>query len=220
MSQQVRFLRTVLSNLPLNISVSVTPVRSPLVDFLQLPNTPLPSKKPKTGRARVLTSSEAWAILREKEEKKHHEAEEKERRKVEREEKKKQREEEKKHKDEEKVRRTEQRETKRKEKEEAKARMEQKRVHREEERAQKAAEKENKRPAESTLDETGRLRKRLKHGTVESIIDENMCCVCLGLYEEDEDTGRTWLQCTCSRWIHQDCVIPNCSSSTKLCPIC
>ena len=104
-----------------------------------------------------------------------------------------------------KVHRTEQRETKRKEKEEAKARMEQKRVHREKERAQKAAEKENKRPAESTLDETGRICKRLKHATVESIIDENMCCVCLGLYEEDEDTGRTWLQCTCSRWIQGLC---------------
>ena len=31
------------------------------------------------------------------------------------------------------------------------------------------------------------------------IIDEYQCCVCVGFYEEDEGTGRTWLQCTCSR---------------------
>ncbi len=46
-------------------------IRSPLSDLLNLPDTPLSWKKSKTGRARVLTSSEScWAILREKEEKK------------------------------------------------------------------------------------------------------------------------------------------------------
>ena len=165
MSQQVRFLRTLLSSLPLNISVSVTPVCSPLVDFLQLPNTPLPSKKPKTGRARVLTSSEAWAILREKEEKKRHEAEEKERRKVEREEKRKQREEEKKHKDEEKVRRTEQRGTKRRKQRLGWSKKEYIEKKRE---LKKLLKRRTSAQAESTLDETGRLRKRLKHATVEA----------------------------------------------------
>ncbi len=54
------------------------PIRSPLSDLLNLPDTPLSWKKSKTGRARVLTSSESWAILREKEEKKkRQEAEEK-----------------------------------------------------------------------------------------------------------------------------------------------
>ena len=228
---------------------TVTPVRSPLLDFLNLPDTPLtrppPCKRPKTGHARVLTSFEAWSILREKEEKKRQEEEEKEKRKLEREEKKKKREEEKRRKDEEKALRVQQRAAKRKEKEEEKARREQERakkaqekLQKEKEKALRAAEREkrgadmereqdsnstptaSKRPAESSS-ETGRpLRKRARQPTAKDTIEDNMCCVCLGLYEEDEDTGRVWLQCPCSRWIHQDCVIPNNSCTTKLCPIC
>jgi len=44
------------------------------------------------------------------------------------------------------------------------------------------------------------------------------CYVGLGLYEEDRDTNLlTWLK-SGTRWIYQDCVTPNCSSSTKLWP--
>jgi len=34
-----------------------------------------------------------------------------------------------------------------------------------------------------------------------------LCCICLGLNEEDGHTGRTRLQCT-FRWVHQEWVIP------------
>ena len=30
--------------------------------------------------------------------------------------------------------------------------------------------------------------------------------VCFGSYEEGEGTVREWLQCSCDRWIHQDCI--------------
>ena len=108
--------------------------------------------------------------------------------------------------------------------EETKARKELERLHRQEERSKKAAMKRQvthvtEQNNRNSSEEGGRLRKRVKHSTVTNIIKENQCCVCGGLFEEDEDTGRVWLKCTCTRWIHQDCVIP-CSNSSKLCPIC
>ena len=32
------------------------------------------------------------------------------------------------------------------------------------------------------------------------------CYVCFGVYADDAGTGREWLQCQCSRWIHEDCI--------------
>ena len=37
-------------------------------------------------------------------------------------------------------------------------------------------------------------------------IDVNRCCACFGMYADDAGTGREWLQCQCSRWIHEDCI--------------
>ena len=37
-------------------------------------------------------------------------------------------------------------------------------------------------------------------------IDVNRCCACFGLYADDAGTGREWLHCRCSRWIHEDCI--------------
>ena len=41
-------------------------------------------------------------------------------------------------------------------------------------------------------------------------------------YDKDINTGREWLQCSCGRWIHEDCidevVIDN--SSGKVSPLC
>ena len=30
--------------------------------------------------------------------------------------------------------------------------------------------------------------------------------MCFGVYADDAGTGREWLQCQCSRWIHEDCI--------------
>ena len=46
-------------------------------------------------------------------------------------------------------------------------------------------------------------------------INTEVCCVCYGTYQEDVDTGRQWLECSCTRWIHEDCidddVVANCA---------
>ena len=47
--------------------------------------------------------------------------------------------------------------------------------------------------------------KRCNAGTDEEI-DVNRCCVCFELYADDSGTRREWLQCQCSRWIHEDCI--------------
>ena len=36
-------------------------------------------------------------------------------------------------------------------------------------------------------------------------------------------TGREWLECTCSGWIHEDCVediVNDANGKEKLCPLC
>ena len=47
--------------------------------------------------------------------------------------------------------------------------------------------------------------KRSKSNADEEI-DVNRCCACFGMYADDAGTGREWLQCRCSRWIHEDCI--------------
>ena len=59
-----------------------------------------------------------------------------------------------------------------------------------------------------------RLSKRAKL-TVDNAIFTDLCCVYFGSYEEDEGTGR---ECSCDRWIHQDCILAN--NSNKLCHFC
>ena len=36
--------------------------------------------------------------------------------------------------------------------------------------------------------------------------DVNKCCVCFGMYADDAGTGSEWLECQCSKWIHEDCI--------------
>ena len=97
--------------------------RSPLSDLLNLPKNVLDTKQ-KTGRARVLTSTECLRLLKEKEEKKKQVELEKERRKQERKLKKQQREEEQKHKVDEKAKKATERQALKAKKEAAKAEKE------------------------------------------------------------------------------------------------
>ena len=50
--------------------------------------------------------------------------------------------------------------------------------------------------------------KRLKH-TADDEIDVNRCCVYFEMYADDAGTRREWLECQCSRWIHEDCTEDN-----------
>ena len=53
-------------------------------------------------------------------------------------------------------------------------------------------------------------------------INAEVCCVCYGIYLEDVDTGRQWLECSCARWIHEDCIDDEdiIDDGGKLCPLC
>lgn len=189
--------------------------RSPLSDLLNLPkNVRKPSTKtPSTGRARVLTSDECLRLLKEKEEKKKQVQMEKEKRKKERELKKKQREEEQKQKAEEKAKKAAEREA-------AKAK-------REAARAEKNATK-----AQSTTSGTTsgtkrrcptnqRQAQKKARCELDEMVDDNLCCVCFGSYDEDIGTGREWVECSCKRWLHEDCVDEeDMDSNGKLCPLC
>ena len=52
-------------------------------------------------------------------------------------------------------------------------------------------------------------------------INLNQCCACFGFYE-DICTGLEWLQCSCSQWIHEECVdnvVRGEDGEKKLCPL-
>ena len=212
---------------------------SPVTKHLTLP-TPGPSvkKKPAPTRAitgaRVLTSAECLAIIKEKEEKKKKEEEEKEERKRIREEKKQQREIEKQKKLELRAAKEQEKKRKEAEKEEAKKKKA-------EEKAQRVSAQQRKRSrveeptagpsSASTSQGVGRtLRSRhdgpsRKAPRLEDMIVANQCCVCFQAFDEDVEmgAGTNWVQCVCTRWLHEDCVL-ECvmdeSGKEKLCPHC
>ncbi len=200
---------------------------SPLSSFLTLPTSSGSSKLKKTGKARVLTSDECLKTLKEKERKKQEEAENKEKRRLENLEKK----------------RLKEVEKKRKSEELANKRAERKAV-KEAKEMEKAAKKASKEKAKSATDtvatrcsvmveneDTRRGSKRqaqdivssrrTKKNKIDSTVFSDICCVCLGNYDDDADTDRQWLQCKSDRWIHEDCIdYEDSSSSDRLCPLC
>ena len=109
-----------LSNTPQKSNSSPPTKRSPFSDLLNIPPLTSTPKTPKTGKARVLTSSECLQLLKEKENQKQKVAAEKERRKLERELRKKQREDEQKRKADEKARKADEKARKAAEREAAK----------------------------------------------------------------------------------------------------
>ena len=60
-------------------------------------------------------------------------------------------------------------------------------------------------PSKRKSSHTQANAKRSKSNADEEI-DVNRCCACFGMYADDAGTGREWLQCRCSRWIHEDCI--------------
>ena len=173
----------------------------------------------KTGSARVLTSDECIAMLEEKKLRRQREAMEKERRKQERTDKKRQREEEAK-------RKVAERQQKKQQREEQ--------LHKKaEEKAQRAAEKARKLSNKTTAKQNKKGERSSK--SVENSsepkksrvdndeIDDDHCCVCFGTFSDDTGTGREWIQCGCSRWLHEDCideVLTDASGQERICPLC
>ena len=147
-----------------------------------VPATPT-SRRQATNRVsglRVLTSSEGLAILKEKEDKKKQELEEKKRRKEEREQKKKEKEELMKKKAENKNKTTKKR----------KATTRSSCSKRQKSHNSNAVE-----PSQSAV-------------TSDTHIDDSVCCECGQSYEDDarQGSGAEWVQCSCSRWLHEECI--------------
>ena len=145
---------------------------------------------------------------------------EKEKRKRERELKKKEKEEEQKRKAAEKAHKAAKREAE-------KVRKEIEKAERAKEKARKVQEKSVKTGKKRSLcgndkENDSRPKQKQRENDMDTIINTDDCCVCLGTYLEDLDTDRQWLECCCGRWIHEDCVdsedLDN--STRRLCPLC
>jgi len=169
--------------------------------------------------ARVLTSDKCYNVIKEKEMKKKAE-EEKQKRKTEREEKKKIMLEAKQKKAEEKARKEAEKAQKARIAEESKTRKQQRKIH------------NTKATASSPKNDTSSLGKRsassnrkakkphLEDETEQNFDQETQCCVC---FADDYIEGDEWVRCTCSRWLHEDCILDVVEDSNglpRLCPYC
>ena len=53
----------------------------------------------------------------------------------------------------------------------------------------------------------------------------DVCCACYGTYQDDveQQSGKEWVQCSCKRWLHEDCAIDcivDASGNEMLCSFC
>ena len=203
--------------------------QSPIAELFNIPVNGKSKKKVTTGKARVLTSAECLKVLQDKENEKKQKAEEKEQRKEQRLLKKQQREQELKRKAEERACKAALKEAKLLEKQSKPTRKRQSKhtsslpnaaagtgssgVAAQSPTSDVGADMtpdhllRSRAPSKrkSAASHTQPNAKRFNAGADEEI-DVNRCCVCFELYADDAGTGREWLQCQCSRWIHEDCI--------------
>ena len=200
------------------VSHSLASAQKALTDvseFLIFPSTKSTSKKSKPpGSARVLTSAQSLAIMKEKELKKREEEEAKIQRKREREEKKTLREAEKEKKAKERELKAIERQKKAEEKA---AEIEERRKQRELKKNQSS--KKGFTKVFVTRSKSGYAPQNSESGT-------NECAVCFGLYSDDVSTdgtpAREWVQCVnkeCSKWMHADCASKD-EEGSSVCIIC
>lgn len=67
--------------------------------------------------------------------------------------------------------------------------------------------------------------KRAKISKEQFKVDVNTCCICFGTYEEDllAGGGEDWLQCSCGKWVHEECVkdcVADNQGNPRFCPNC
>lgn len=176
------------------------------------------SGAPKTGSARVLTSSECMKMLEEKERNKQLKEMEKENKKKIREEKKKQREQEQLKKKEEREKKKAEREKKKEEqiaaKEKKKAELDRKRKQCQRISCQPKRTCQSSSSGEhlSISDEGGQASK--------SIGETDSCAFCFELFTND---GSEWVECVCKRWVHEHCIediYMDEAGKEKFCPFC
>lgn len=180
------------------------------------------AKLPKrVSAARILTSIENLAILEDKKRQKQAAEEEKAQRKKEREEKKQKREEEK-----------IQRELKKQKREEEKKKKAEAKARKLAEKATNPTQRQSKRKRVNQPATSKRRKTTDSNSEAENIdihvpvggMDSDECCVCHGTFTEDAEQGNgsEWLQCSCGRWLHEECVsdLVNLVVDESLCPMC
>ena len=189
--------------------------------------TPSRPSTAKSSGARVLTSAECLALLQEKEEKKRKDKEEKEQRKVTRELNKKKREEEQRKKAEERAKKAAQRQAEKEKKELEKATKQADKLAKQVAKKSQTGSTSESRKRPATTDDPGHdrsMRQKVPKLSSPEHINPNQCCACFGLFEDDVGMGSEWLQCSCTRWIHEeDCVedvVCGGNGEEKLCPLC
>ena len=192
-----------------------------LSKHLVVPSASTPAGPKKVPpRARLLTSSAVLEILEEKELKKKRELELKEQKKREREENKRKREEDRKQKMEERARKAEEKAKQREQKTEEKARKMEKNI-------QKTAHTSSSQAGALGMYQTrsGAQPPSKKARVADENIDESRCCVCFTTYEEDvlQGSGKDWVMCACTRWLHEECAedcVLDSTGKERLCPLC
>lgn len=204
-----------------------------LVQFV--PVTPTRKSATRVSGARVLTSDKCASILKEKEEKKRKAAEEKEKRKLEKEQKKEERELLKKKKEEERAKKAAERESKsKKQTATTRKRTSNKTLSPAVEASHSSQPVTSGSTSAATLtnveaEACPREKRRRVTRREDSEIDPNSCCVCYRTFQDDEieQTGLEWLQCACSRWLHEECIEyeldeldANALRMALLCPYC
>ena len=177
----------------------------------------------KTGSARVLTSDECLAMLEEKKLKRQHEAMEKERRKQQKNDKRREREEEANKKAAERQQKKQRREEQLRKKADEKAQRDAERARKLAVKTSHSTDKQNmKSKRASKLAEKFSEPTLSREDSISNEITDEHCCVCFGMFSDDTGTGREWIQCSCSRWLHEDCileVLTDASGQERVCPL-
>ena len=157
----------------------------------------------------MFTSAECLMLLQEKEEKKRRDKEEKEQRKLTRELNKKRREEEQRKKVEERAKKAAQRQAEKEKKETEKAIKQVEKIAKQVSKKSKEGSTSECRKRPATTSDPGQdrsIRQKFSKSSSPEHINPNQCCACFGLLEDDIGMGSEWLQCSCTRWIHEECV--------------
>ena len=192
---------------------------------------PAPQKKAeakRVGGARILTSSECFSILKEREEKKRIEAEAKAKRKIEREKRKEEREAIAKRKAEERAKKAAERNSRSKNRAPPKVKTSVPKRRKVDEEGTSSAEPVSGTKQRHTSKNPVATRKKRMTAAAknDSTINPNECCVCFRTFQEDEieKTGLEWVECVCMRWLHEDCIDyvtdVDVNGRELLCPFC
>lgn len=195
-----------------NTKSKKTPLSSDMISKYLVQYVPETPKGRETGTkrvtgARVLTSAQGLSILKEREEKKKKETEEKEKRKQER------------------IDRKKEKEELAKKKAEEKAKKCQKKISSQRKPTKRKTASQPKGVKVSVSASSKPSTSNTTSGEPSTSSAENECCECLRTYNEDirQGTGVEWVQCSCGRWLHEECIdsiLQDADGKERFCSFC